>query len=88
MPALTLHQHTEGSQLASPLGKDERESRLAEMLIGELLGPAQVGINQHTERALTSCQGLNESDRRRFRTLAENRQAVIVDVLEQLGVVA
>jgi hypothetical protein len=55
------------------------------MLIGELLGPAQVGINQHTERALTSCQGLNESDRRRFRTLAENRQQV--EALLDRGVV-
>jgi hypothetical protein len=58
-----------------------RESRLAEMLIGELLGPA---VN-HGPAALTSCQGLNESDRRRFRALAENRQQV--EALFDLGVV-
>jgi hypothetical protein len=59
----------------------ERESRLAEMLIGELLGPAE----NHGPATLTSCQGLNESDRRRFRTLAENRQQV--EALLDRGVV-
>jgi hypothetical protein len=59
----------------------ERESRLAEMLIGELLGPAE----NHGPATVTTCNGLGRVDAHRFRTLAENRQQV--EALLDRGVV-
>jgi hypothetical protein len=48
---------------------------------GELLGPAE----NHGPATPTSCRGLSDPDRRRFRTLAENRQQV--EALLDRGVV-
>lgn len=53
----------------------ERESRLTEMLIGELLGPAVVGRPTNGNNP-TTCRDLSDPERHRFRTLAENRAQV------------
>jgi N6-adenosine-specific RNA methylase IME4 len=53
----------------------ERESRLTEILIGELIGPAVVGTNQHNGRG-SKLEPLPKVDRNRFRTLFRNREQV------------
>jgi hypothetical protein len=48
----------------------EAETRRTEVLVGELLGPAVVGANQHSGGLRTS-KGLNEWERSVFRDMAE-----------------
>jgi len=42
---------------------------------GELLGPAEMGANQHSEGSLASEGSLGRMDRHRFRQLAARREA-------------
>jgi len=50
----------------------QRETRLTEVLIGQLLGPAE----NRGPATLTTCDGLLREDRRRFRVLAEHAELV------------
>ena len=63
------------------------ETRRTEVLIGHLLGPPVVGVNQHTEGSHTSeASPLSKDDRTRFRNLAEHETRV--EALLASGVVA
>jgi hypothetical protein len=46
---------------------------LTDVRFGELLGPAEVGANQHNGRA-SNLEGLAYVDRNRFRALADNTE--------------
>jgi hypothetical protein len=52
----------------------ERESRLTEMLIGELLGPAVTGRPSNGDGKLTTCEDLSRIEAHRFRALADNTE--------------
>lgn len=61
--------------------------RGTEIRIGELLGEAEVGSNQHSEGSHASEGSVTKDDKRRFRLMAANKKAV-VDIIENHHVVS